>query len=227
MTDIQNLTYDQLLVYIKDYLKRTDAISLESIPKWINLAEKQLSIKLKSLGAVSILTVDIDDNTDLIHTAGILFEKPYLWHKTKSISLVAANGIRSYLYPRSYEWLQFYLNNFSGLEEDEIVDDLPKFYCDYNQQYWLFGPYVSTDPVKLEVAYYGQIPPLSSENQINFWTTYAPLPLLYGALAEAANFLRSDDRVALFQGKMQAAIDDLLGETTGRVNDNVIVRMDT
>ena len=53
------------------------------------------------------------------------------------------------------------------------------------------------------------------------------MPLLYGALAEAANFLRSDDRVGMFQGKMEAAIADLTGETTGRVNDNTIKRMDT
>lgn len=227
MSNIQNLTYDQLVVYIRDFLKRTDAISLESIPKWINLCEKQLAIKLKSLGAVSILNLDIDDNTDLIHTAGILFQKPYLWHKTKSISLVDANGIRTYLYPRSYEWLQAYLNDFSGLDVADRVENLPRFYCDYNQQYWLFGPYDNSAPAKLEISYYGQIAPLSAENQINFWTTYAPAALIYGTLAQAAGFLRSDDRVALFQGQMESAVSELLGETTGRVNDNVIVRMDT
>ena len=227
MTNIQNLTYNQLVVYIQNYLKRSDAISLDSIPKWINLAEKQLAIKLKTLGAVSILRLKLDGDTDLIQTAGVLFEKPYLWHKTKSISLVDSSGIRSYMYPRSYEWLQAYLNDYSGLDASDVVEVSPKFYCDYNQQNWLFGPYLGSTPVELEVAYYSQVPPLSVENQINFWTTYAPMPLLYGALAEAANFLRSDDRVGMFQGKMEAAIADLTGETTGRVNDNVIKRMDT
>jgi len=211
---IQNLTYNELYVYIQNYLKRSDAISLDSIPKWINLAEKSLAIKLKTLGFVSVIRTQCTNNNN----GSILLEKPSLWHKTKSISVLIGNK-RVYLFPREYELLQVYLDDINN---DNIVVDTPIYYCDYNMQYFLIGGYNSPSPITIELSYFAQVNPLSPENQTNYWTQYAPYPLLYSALAEAASFLRSDDRVAGFQQKADMAIDDLLNET--RIDDNVIVR---
>ena len=225
-TNFQNLTYDQLFIYIQQYLSRTDQLTIANIPNWINLAEKQLAIRLKNLGNVNVLNVAVQANQNLIDTAGVLIKKPYLWHTTKSVSLLK-NGRRDYLLPRAYEYLQQYLNDFSGLDSTDVATTLPQYYCDYNQEYWLIGPYLDDKPVDIEVAYYGQVPPLSPDNQVNFWTSYAPYALLYGVLCEACTFLRSDDRLAMFQPKYEMALTDLLGEGASRVNDNTIVRQNS
>lgn len=227
-SNFQNLTYDQLYLYIQQYLTRNDQVTLDNIPHWINLAEKQLAIRLKNLGMVSVLNITIPPNQDLIHTAGVLIRKPFLWHTTKSMAaLNNSTGTRKYLLPRAYEYLQQYLNDFAGLDDSEVADNSMQYYCDYNQEYWLVGPYLSTASPTIEVAYYGQVLPLSIDNQTNFWTSYAPYALLYGALCEACTFLRSDDRLAMFQPKYESALNDLLGESAGRVNDNTIVRQNS
>lgn len=222
--DFQNLTYDDLELYIQQYLNRNDTLTIENISSWINLAEKQLAIRLKNLGSVTVITSSVDPTGAVIHNSGVLVDKPALWHSTKSLAYVPTSGSAVYLYPRTYEYLQIYLNDFADLSDAEKSAALPQFYCDYNQEKWLIGPYISTDNFNLEQAYYSQITPLSATNQQNFWTLYAPMALLYGSLVEACNYLRSDDRLASFMPKYEAAVNDLLGEGAGRVNDAIIVR---
>jgi hypothetical protein len=225
----QNLTYDQLYVYIQQYLKRSDTVTLESIPKWINLGEKRLAKDLKNLGAVSILQFPITPDSVTIFSAGALIKKPYLWHQTKSMSVIdTTTNQRSYLLPRSYEWLQTYLDDFAGMDIGDIAVPTMQFYADYNIEYWLLGPYISTATIKGEVAYYGQTQPLSPENQTNFWTLYTPDVLIYAVLTEAASFLRVDERsTAVFEPRYQAGIAALLKEDAGRINDNSIMRNNT
>ena len=158
--DFQNLTYDQLELYLQQYLNRDDQMTIDNIPNWINLAEKQLAIRLKNLGFVTMLTSSVPVTGNIIHGVGILVTKPLLWHSTKSLAYVPASGQAVYLYPRTYEYLQVYFNDFAELPSIERNAAVPQFYCDYNQEKWLVGPYTSSaTSFNLEQAYYNQITP--------------------------------------------------------------------
>jgi len=55
--------------------------------------------------------------------------------------------------------------------------------------------------------YYYVIPQMPSDQSENWFTLYAPEVLLYGALAELANYTRDQDGVALWNGKFNEAVD--------------------
>jgi len=60
----------------------------------------------------------------------------------------------------------------------------------------------------LELVYVEAITPLSNSNTTNSTLTNSPDIYLYGSLAESAPFLEHDDRVAMWEQRFLAAIDD-------------------
>jgi hypothetical protein len=63
---------------------------------------------------------------------------------------------------------------------------------------FIFGPY----PGDYEVVgvYYGRLTALGVSNTTNWFTSYAPDLLLFGALLEAAPFLSDDPRIPIWEG---------------------------
>lgn len=211
MTTASVMTYDSLVENVQSYLERSDAATLEKIPLFIMLAEQTIASQVKFLGNLTVQASAMTASSNVI-------DKPARWHKTVSMNITVA-GKRQPVLLRKYEYLREYWPNPSNT-------GTPKFYCDYDYTHWMIAPTPSESFV-FEVLYYERLQPLDSSNQSNWFTNYAPQALLYGTLLQAMPFLKNDDRVPLWQGMYQQAMDVLVAEDRLRVADRQAVAIDT
>lgn len=187
--------YTKLCNYIIQFINRYDEFTVSNVPTFISLAEKRLANEFKYLPGVQVGQFVINEaSSPQTMPYSVIVPKPLLWRETKSMQFITPNG-RNAIYPRSYEYLQTYMNDFNemNLADQNNLTDLV-FYADYDNNYWLIGPYKQNSQYSLEVLYYSAIPQLNSTNQTNYWTRFAPRVLLFGALCEASYFIRSDNR---------------------------------
>ena len=217
-----NLDYKRLLVYIQEMLARSDQITVDNIPNFISLAETRLATDLKFLAGVQVaqfsVTKDIEPQS---LPYSVIVPKPDLWRQTKSMSVLNNNG-RSYVYPRSYEYLQTYLSDFDGIDLALFsnIQDL-MFYADYDQYNWILGPYKRDKDYEMEVLFFSEIQKLSVLNPTNYWTQYAPRALIYATLYEGSYFLRSDERVATsWKANYDEAVANLMKQDKDNFVDN-------
>jgi hypothetical protein len=78
-----------------------------------------------------------------------------------------------------------------------------------------------------EVIYYERVQPLSSTNQVNWFTTYAPQAMLYGTLLQSMPFLKNDDRMPMWQAQYDLIINTLKAEDAMRIADRQAVALDS
>jgi hypothetical protein len=128
----------------------------------------------------------------------------------------AANTTRNILLPRSYEFCRSYW-------PDPITTATPKFYADYGFTHWLIAP-TPPDDSPIEIAYYEMAQPIDASNQTNWLTANAPDLLLYACLLESAPFLRSDERLAIWQAQYDRAAKGYSDENRGRITDRATTR---
>ena len=205
------MTYDSLFENIQSYLERTDQATIDKIPTFIMLAEQVIAADLKFLGNLTV-------NTSTMVLGDPVIEKPARWHKTVSMN-VTVNGQRQPVLLRKYEYIRNYWPNATQT-------DVPLFYCDYDYTHWLVGP-TPDAAYSFEILYYERVQPLSSSNQTNWFTEYAPQAMLYGSLLQAMPFLKNDERVQLWQALYQQAMDVLVAEDKLRVADRQAVAIDS
>jgi hypothetical protein len=206
MTSAAALTYDSLVSDIQIYAERDDQPFVDQIPRFIMLTENKLAMEVKPLGFVRIVSGTMSGNTMV---------KPTRWRRTKSLSILV-NNARQYLYERSYEYCRQYW-------PDASVTGVPEYYADYDfEHFFLAG--TPTANYSFELSYWERPEPLSSVNQTNWTTQYAPQLLLYGALLEAQPFLKLGERMQEFQGLYDRALMALTKEDEGRQIDNAAQR---
>jgi hypothetical protein len=192
MTSETGMTFSELEGDVRRYLERgfsvaTDPLVYEQIPRLITLAERRCAVDLKIQGFLVVTTAMMQ--------AGLsVYPKPDRWRMTVSINfgIGTGNNTRTPMFPRSYEYIRNYWPN-------ETLQGQPKFYADYNYSNWLFGP-TPEESYPYEVIYYELPALLSSTNETNWLTQYAPQMLLYATLLEATPFLKNDERVPVWQG---------------------------
>jgi len=202
-------TYDSLVADISSYLERTDAATLQKIPTFIMLAEQIIATDLKFLGNLNVVQSNMVAGQDVL-------DKPARWRKTVSMN-ITVDGQRQPVLLRDYEYLREYW-------PDPAQTGTPLYYSDYDYTHWLVAPTPDTN-YTFEVLYYQRVPPLSSANQTNWFTEYAPQAMLYGSLLQAMPFLKNDERVQLWQAMYQQAIEMLKLENVARIGDRqAIVR---
>jgi len=205
------MTYDSLAADISSYLERTDTATLEKIPTFIMLAEQVIAAELKFLGNLNV-------STSQMVTGQAIIQKPARWRKTVSMN-VTINGQKKPVLLRKYEYLREYWPNGS------LVDE-PLYYCDYDYEHWLVAP-TPNAAYDFEVLFYQRVQPLSSSNQTNWFTVYAPQALLYGSLLQAMPFLKNDERTAMWQQQYTAIMQTLKSEDVQRVGDRQTTVLDT
>jgi hypothetical protein len=205
------MTYDSLVADISSYLERTDAATLAKIPTFIMLAEQIIASQIKFLGNLTV-------NTSTMTTSQAIIDKPARWHKTVSMN-ITVGGQRRPVLLRKYEYLREYW-------PDATDTSVPEFYCDYDYTHWLVAPTPAAD-YNFEVLYYERVQPLDSSNQTNWFTTYAPQALLYGALLQAMPFLKNDARIAMWQQQYDLIMATLKAEDQSRVGDRQAVAIDS
>jgi hypothetical protein len=199
-----SMTYDSLLTDLRRYLERgfteeSDQIVYDQLPRLITLGERRIARELKIQGFIRAVQTPLQ--------AGVaVYLKPDRWRDTISMTV---NG--SPIFARSYEYCRSYW-------PDEAQTGAPQFYADYDYQHWLITPSPATVQT-LEVLYYEQPRFLGDDFQTNWLTEYAPDLLLYAALLEAAPFLKSDERIQIWQGMYDRSAQALNGEDLKRIMD--------
>jgi hypothetical protein len=89
--------------------------------------------------------------------------------------------------------------------QDKAESGTPDGYVAVGSNFRLVG----TDDSDYTLTYFARIPPLSDANSQNWLLAKEPGLYLYGALLEAAPYLRNDDRAVLWAQQYKAVIDDL------------------
>lgn len=204
------MTYDSLTSTVLQYLERQDAAVVEAIPTFITLCEFEIAQEIKTLGQLTVAnsTVTINEPT---------LAKPARWRKTVSMSINNGTNMEP-VFLRKFEYLKNYAPNVNDT-------GLPKYYADTDYEHWYLAP-TPDQAYNFEVLYYERIAPLSSTNQTNWLTQYAPNAMLYGTLLQAMPFLKNDAR-AIFQQKYTEAITALKTEDVARVGDRSAIAVDS
>lgn len=198
------MTYDSLLQDVRRYLERgftaeSDQIVYEQLPRLITLGERRIARELKIQGFIRAVQTPLQ--------VGVaVYLKPDRWRDTVSMTV---DGVP--IFARSYEYCRNYWP-----DEAQVAE--PQFYADYDFQHWLITPTPATAKT-LEVLYYEQPRFLGEDFQTNWLTEYAPDLLLYATLLEATPFLKSDERVQLWQAMYDRAAQALSGEDLKRIMD--------
>jgi hypothetical protein len=86
-----------------------------------------------------------------------------------------------------------------------------------------FGPYPD-DGYSVAGTYWKQLTALSASNESNWLVTDAPELLLWASLSEAAPFLKDDARIAVWEGKYQAARAMLESESRSEAGSGLSMR---
>lgn len=204
-----SMTYDSLLVDVRRYLERgftleSDAIVYEQLPRLVTLGERRIARELKIEGFIRAVQTPLQ-----VGVAAYL--KPDRWRDTVSMTL---NGVP--IFARSYEYCRNYWPN-------EAQTGTPQFYADYDYQHWLLAPTPNAAST-LEILYYEQPALLGDDFQTNWLTEYAPDLLLYATLLEATPFLKSDERVQVWQALYDRAAQAISGEDLKRIMDRTAQR---
>lgn len=211
MTTAAVMTYDSLTDDIKSYLERSDPATLSKIPLFIMLAEQTIATQIKFLGNTTVQQSTMVKGDNIV-------QKPARWRKTVSMN-VTINGKRHPVLLRKYEYIRSYW-------PDPVVEDVPKFYCDYDYDHWLIAP-TPDDDYSFEVLYYERVQPLDSSNQTNWFTINAPQALLYGSLMQTAPFLKNDERLPMWGKMYESAMAALIAEDKVRIADRQAIAVDS
>lgn len=203
------MTYSSLLVDLRRYLERgftveSDAIVYEQLPRLITLGERRIARELKIEGFIQPVTT-------VLQPGVAVYMKPDRWRGT--ISMMVDNVA---IFARSYEYIRSYWPN-------EAQTGTPGYYADYDYQHWLIAPTPATAQT-LEIIYYQQPAFLGDDFQTNWLTQYAPDLLLYAALLEATPFLKSDERIQVWQALYDRASSAINNEDLKRIMDRTANR---
>jgi len=204
------LTYDSLTSTVLQYLERRDAAVVAQIPTFITMCEFEIAENIKTLGQLTVANASMQPNNPVL-------AKPARWRKTVSMSVNNGAKMQPILL-RKFE----YLKNYAP---DPSVTGTPVYYSDTDYEHWYLAPTPDV-AYEFEVLFYERIAPLSSTNQTNWLTQYAPNAMLYGTLLQAMTFLKNDNRV-IFQQKFDAAMASLKAEDISRVGDRQAVAVDS
>jgi hypothetical protein len=186
-------TYATLVSDLESYLQRSDALIINQIPRFILLAQLRIPRELKLLGFRTEI-VGIFDGT--AQSTGIM-AKPSDWRKTIGFYIGTGTGNNTHtpVFERTYEYIR-------AVYPDPTVQGNPStqqfYYADADYQHWLIGPSPnSAYPFKID--YYGTLSFLDETTQTNWLTTYAYDLLLYACLMEAIPFVKTDERIPVWQ----------------------------
>jgi len=189
------MTYDNLVADIIKYSERDDTGFIDQIPMLIGLAEQSIAAEVKTLWELNVVT------TNLVLNNGSL-PKPARWRKTTSMKIAGQPVLH-----RSQDYVAQY--------QSESSKGKPIYYADYDYDHWAFGP-IPDAAYPVEIIYYSRIQPLDASNQQNLISREAPQALLFGTLLQCQGYLKSPDKLQLWQGMYDKAMAALKSENRSR-----------
>lgn len=183
-------TYSELKTEIADWLNRSDLSA--KTDEFISLAEARIRRKLRRFSTTETVTVSAGSTLTLPATCGEL----------RSIRL--DTGSPSLDYPirigtkEQADELRAWHNDTSGRPQRAFVVE----------NVVTFAPTPDT-AYSVEIVYFDKLVALSDAAPTNSVLTDAPDLYLYGALCEAAPYLRDDARVPMWNDRFRMALDEL------------------
>jgi hypothetical protein len=191
------MTYDSLVQDVIRYSERNDASFVDQIPRLIAMAEQAIASEVKTLWELNVVNTTLTSGS-----VGATLNKPVRWRKTVSMKIAGEPVLH-----RSQEYVAQYQN--------ESAQGQPKYYADYDYDHWALAP-VPDSAYVVEIIYYSRIQPLDSTNQENLITREAPQAILFGTLLQAQGYLKSPDKLQIWQGLYDKAMSALKAENTSR-----------
>lgn len=210
MTAASGMIYDNLVTDIQTYAERDDTPFTDQIPRFIMLAQTRLISQVRGLGTISYFTNAFTPSNPVI-------AKPDGWRENVSFSFVDASNQRHYLFEREYEYCRAYW------PDQTVTTTTPKYYANYDYEHFIIAGTPAT-ALSFEIACYVQPTRLSSSQQTNWYTQYAPQLLLAACLLEAQPFLKLDERIQVFQKMYDDALANVMNEAKRRAIDRANVR---
>lgn len=191
------MTYDNLVADVIKYSERDDTGFVDQIPMLIGLAEQAIAAEVKTLWELNVVQTTLTPGS-----GGATVVKPARWRKTVSMKI---NG--NPVTHRS----QDYVAQF----QSESAQGQPIYYADYDYDHWALGP-IPDAAYPIEIIYYSRIQPLDATNQENLITREAPQAMLFGTLLQAQGYLKSLDKLQMWQGFYDKAMAALKAENASR-----------
>lgn len=204
MSHSNQMTYSTLIEDVIAYCQRNDEETRHQIPRLIALAETRIASEVRGLGFIRVLRSSMQAGNPVI-------EKPETWRETSSFRVFSSTKAHT-LYKRHYEFCRAY-------EDDTGVKRTPRYYADYDFNKFFVVPSPDRE-YSFELVFYEKPIPLSSENETNWTTNYAPQLILYATLIEAQVFLQNPARLAEFKDLYLQAAQSVLLESSRRVIDH-------
>lgn len=204
MTSAYQMTYDNLIQDVINYMERNDAQFVAQIPSLIGLAESAIAAELKTYLQMTVVETTLLENQ-------VVLAKPARWRKTVSLK---SNGKPVLM--RSQDYIAQY--------QSESDPGVPLYYAEYDYNNWAFAPAPNAD-YPVEIIYYSEIQPLDTTNQQNLFTREAPQAMLFGTLLQAQGYLKALDKLPVWKGYYTDCLAALKKEdNTRRVDRNVSVQ---
>lgn len=187
-------TYTELCTAVENWLARSDLDS--RIPEFIALFEAKANRELRcpQMEKRSYTSVDTDN------TAPEFISLPGDFQTMRRLRLSGVTGK-----PR--------LANVSGQQADMLrysmanASGQPEFFTIVGNELELI-PTPGQD-YELEMVYRANLDPLDSDTASNWLLTLAPDAYLYGALLEAAPYMKDDSRIAVWAAGLTTVFDGL------------------
>ena len=204
MTGAYQMTYDNLIQDIINYMERNDDQFVAQIPSLIGLAESAIAAELKTYLQMTVVETTLLENQ-------VILAKPARWRKTVSMK---TNGKPMLM--RSQDYIAQY--------QSESDPSVPLYYAEYDYNNWAFAPAPDQD-YPVEIIYYSEIQPLDESNQQNLFTREAPQAMLFGTLLQAQGYLKALDKLPVWKSYYTDCLAALKKEdNTRRVDRNVSVQ---
>lgn len=186
----QAMTYASLATDLENYLQRYDTLVINQIPRFIMLAQQRIPREMKLLGFREEVVGTF--NGDVL-TVGVM-QKPSDWRKTIAFYLGTGigNNVHAPVFDRTAEFIR-------TVYPDTTSHGQPKFYADIDYDHWLLGP-TPDQAYPFKIDYYGTLSMLDDTTSTNWLTRNAPDLLLYACLLEAVPFIKTDERIQVWQG---------------------------
>lgn len=200
------MTYDSLTAQVLAYMDRTDQDVRDQVPNFISQAEQRISRESKNVGLEQYVVSNFIVGQSV-------YQKPARWRRslTMNYGIGNTNDTRVQMYLRKYDYIRAYW-------PDPTVTGAPLYYADYGYSNFIVCP-TPNATYPFEFSYLELPEPLSSSNQTNWLTNYAPDVLLYATLLEAMPYLKDDDRIPVWQMMYDRGLQSLNGQDDQRLND--------
>lgn len=212
------MDYNSLSSQIASYANRNEPAFLAAIPDIINQAMSRIYSEAKTLG--------FQKTTNGTFATGIpTIIKPFDYKETISFQYTdPVTLVTTFLLARSYEFCVTY--------SPVIIDVAPPvFYsADTNVPQQQVGPstlYLSPTPdanYNYSLTYLSFPPQFDATAPRNFLTDRYPNLLLYACMVEAIPYLKSDERIPVFESLYNRALQGVSKDTKGRYTDRISTR---